>query len=103
MAVQPGHHLQGYEHKERLEHSTQRQIFKELERDRDRERENGLLKKAMSIVVMNIVKQLLINVKLQVQHLSRPDSIAYSKSLLYKSNESKLEILYFSKANNTDS
>ena len=32
--VQPGHHLQGYEHKERLEHSTQRQIFKELERER---------------------------------------------------------------------
>ena len=57
----------------------------------------------MSIVVMDIVKQLSINVKLQVQHLSRPDSIAYSKSLLYKSNESKLEILYFSKANNTDS
>ena len=26
--VQPGHHFQGYEHKERLEHSTQRQIFK---------------------------------------------------------------------------
>ena len=28
-----GHYLQGYEHKERLEHSTQRQIFKELERE----------------------------------------------------------------------
>ena len=42
--VQPGHHLQGYEHKERLEHSTQRQIFKEWERKR--ERENGLLEKA---------------------------------------------------------
>ena len=36
----------------------------------------------MSIVVMDIVKQLSINVKLQVQHLSRPDSIAYNKSLL---------------------
>ena len=47
--VQPGNHLQGYEHKERLEHSTQRQIF---------------------------------NVKLEVQHLSWPDIIAYSKSLL---------------------
>ena len=35
----------------------------------------------MSIVVMNIVKQLSINVKLQV-HLSRPDSIEYCKSLL---------------------
>ena len=31
--------------KKRLEHSTQRQIFKKLERER--ERENGLLKKAM--------------------------------------------------------
>ena len=35
----------------------------------------------MSIVVMNIVKQLLINVKLKEQLLSRPDSTAYSKSL----------------------
>ena len=32
--------------------------------------------------VMNILKQLSINVKLQVQHLSRPDSIEYCKSLL---------------------
>ena len=31
----------------------------------------------MSIVVMNIVQQLSISVELQVQHLSRPDSIAY--------------------------
>ena len=31
----------------------------------------------MSIVVMNIVQQLSINVELQVQHLSRPDSIEY--------------------------
>ena len=35
---------------------------------------------AMSIVVMNIVKQLQINVKLQVQHLSRPNGTAYSKT-----------------------
>ena len=28
-----------YKHKERLEHSTQRKIFKELERERDRGRE----------------------------------------------------------------
>ena len=80
MDVQPGHHLQGYEHKERLEQSTQRQIFKELERERERFIEKG--HGAMSVVVMNIVKQLSINVKLLVQHLSRPDGIAYSKSLL---------------------
>ena len=51
----------------------------------------------MSIVVMNTVKQLSINVKLQVQHLSKPDSIAYSKSLLQKSSKSDLEILVFQK------
>ena len=75
-----GHHLQGYEHKERLERNTQRQIFKELERQREWfiEKHHG----AMSVVMMNIVKQLSINVKLQVQHLSRPDDIAYNKSLL---------------------
>ena len=49
----------------------------------------------MSVVVMNIVKQLSINVNLQVQHLSRPGSIAYSKSFLQKSSE--LEILVFQK------
>ena len=47
------------------------------DRSSKRERENSLLKikdhGAMSIVVMNIVKYLSINVKLQVQHLSRPD------------------------------
>ena len=42
------------------------------------EKSHGL----MSVVVMNIVKQLSINVKLLVQHLSRPDGIAYSKNLL---------------------
>ena len=36
----------------------------------------------MSVVVMNIVKQLSISIKLQVQHLFRPNSIVYSKSLL---------------------
>ena len=46
----------------------------------------------MSVVVMNIVKQLSINVKLQVQYLSRSDSTAYSKSLLKKSSESELDI-----------
>ena len=49
----------------------------------------------MSIVVMNIVKQLLINIELQVQHLSRPDSIEYCGSLLWKSSESELETLVF--------
>ena len=60
-------------------------VLKDRSSKRERERENSLLKKdhgAMSIVVMNIVKQLSINVKLQVQHLSRPDSIEYCKSLL---------------------
>ena len=59
-------------------------VLKDRSSRNERERENDWLKKAhgaMSIV-MNIVKQLSINVKLQVQHLSRPDSIAYSKSLL---------------------
>ena len=50
-----------------------------FERERERFTEKG--HGAMSIVVMNTVKQLSINVKLQVQHLSKPDSIAYSKSL----------------------
>ena len=46
-----------------------------------REREYFIKKDhgAMSIVVMNIVKQLSINIKLQVQHLSRPDSTEYCK------------------------
>ena len=47
-------------------------VLKDRSSKRERERENSLLKKdhgAMSIVVMNIVKQLSINVKLQVQHL----------------------------------
>ena len=53
---------------------------KEREREREWFTEKG--HGAMSIVVMNIIKQLSINVKLQVQQLSRPDSTAYSKSLL---------------------
>ena len=60
-------------------------VLKDRSSKRERERENSLLKKdhgAMSIVVMNIVKQLSINVKSQVQHLSRPDSIESCKSLL---------------------
>ena len=67
-------------------------------REREGERENSLLKKdhgAMSVVVMNIVKQLSINVELQVQHLSRPDSTEYCGSLLWKSSESELEALVF--------
>ena len=57
----------------------------------------------MSIVVMNIVQQLSINVELQVQHLSRPDSIEYCGTFLWKSSESELETLGFSEANNIDS
>ena len=38
----------------------------------------------MSSVVMNMVKQLSINVELQVQHLSTPDSTEYCGSLLWK-------------------
>ena len=58
----------------------------------------------MSIVVMNIVQQLSINVvELQVQHLSRPDSIEYCRTFLWKSSESELETLVFSGANNIDS
>ena len=52
---------------------------------------------AMSIVVMNIVQQLSINVELQVQHLSRPDSIEYCGTFLWKSSESELETLVFQK------
>ena len=90
--MQSQHHLQGYEHKERLEHSTQKQIFKESDfRDRQREREREwFIKKShgpMSTVVMNIVRQLQINVKLQTYRYNTcPDkiviSIAYSKSIL---------------------
>ena len=51
----------------------------------------------MSIVVMNIVQQLSINVELQVQHLSRPDSIEYCGTFLWKSSECELETLVFQK------
>ena len=51
----------------------------------------------MSIVVMNIVQQLSINVELQVQHLSRPDSIEYCGTFLWKSSQSELETLVFQK------
>ena len=46
----------------------------------------------MSIVVMNIVQQLSIKVELQVQHLSRPDSIEYCGTFLWKSSESELDL-----------
>ena len=45
-----------YEHKERLEHNTQKQIFKELERVREWSIEKG--HGPMSVVVMNTVKLL---------------------------------------------
>ena len=48
-------------------------------------------------IVMNIVKQLSINVELQVQHLSRPDCIEYCGTFLWKSSESELETLVFQK------
>ena len=51
----------------------------------------------MSIVVMNIVQQLSINAELLVQHLSRPDSIEYCGTFLWKSSESELETLVFQK------
>ena len=44
-----------------------------------------------------IVQQLSINVELQVQHLSRPDSIEYCRTFLWKSSESELETLVFQK------
>ena len=59
--------------RERIVYKKKKYIKKEEE-----EEDHG----AMSTVVMNRVKQLSINVKLQVQHLSRPDNIEYCKSLL---------------------
>ena len=44
---------------------------KEREREWFTEKGHG----AMSTVMMNTVKQLSVNVKLQVQHLSKPDSV----------------------------
>ena len=77
--VQPGHHLQGY--KSRKDLNT---VLKDRSSKNEREREKFIKKDhgAMSIVVMKRVKQLSVNVKLQVQHLSRPDSTEYCKSLL---------------------
>ena len=51
----------------------------------------------MSIVVMNIVQQLSINVELQVQHLSRPDSIEYPGTFCGKVASLNWRHLFFQK------
>ena len=68
--VQPGNIFKGMNTKK---DSTQTALQGKREREWFTEKGHG---------VMNILKQLSINVKLQVQQLSSPDSTAYCKSLV---------------------